>query len=1277
MFLKSLHISGFKSFADKTALEFHPGVTAIVGPNGCGKSNVVDAIRWVLGETSAKALRGGEMADVIFNGTDKRKQLGLAEVMLTLGDCEDTLGTDFNEICVGRRVYRDGRSEYLINKKACRLKDINELFMDTGIGRSSYSIMEQGKIDLLLSSKPEDRRQVFEEAAGITKFKQQKREALRKLEYTEANLLRITDIIEEQRRQMGSLQRQASKARRYANLLEQVKILDTHLSHRQFEVLGAEYEELKTSINSLRISQEELQVKVEDGQRNVSVARTELQQLEHRIAEQRHREIEQQNRIHSAKNRIEFNEERQRELGSLIERNESDIRGARERLESQEAELATTEENLSAIREKVQQQEDEMREFERNTGSIRRRRAAMESGLSEMRNTQAANKSLVATLTAQLESGRAQLAASETRLTQISEEYDRLVEDRDARQTEEAAMEIRQSEHESQAEELRRELNQLEECYRVAKSELAGVAEEETKLSRECTQTKTRLETLKQMAASGEGFESGTKEVLKGLDDPDRFQGALKGVVANLIEVEEDFVPAIEAALGHSLQAVIVTQADEAQAMLSSLEDGERGQASLIPEDLLQAQPKPGKAPEESLGWAIDHLKADSEVKPVIQQLLAGVLVVEDLKVALDLHGKDGLTLVTRKGEVLTSQGVLTGGSRKKSGSSALDRQREIRGLEKQAKALETKLGAVETRRMELEQSAQEAREELELQKERLQQNKVERSTVEGQLNLVRREIHQFESKLQSSEREKEDHLQRQEIGEEKQTALGERKQSILAELQQLGDDLREMEAGLEKIQIQETEANNKLNELRTVLAVERRTQEALEHQREPLVRRIRELKEDLQQREGEIETYQERIANAKTETERLRIDIRENERGLEATQTERQQLETNRAEQAAEIERGEAEVARMRQEVTRMNDQRGKEEIRSTQLELRMENLTSSIQERYQVDLTTFRPDSHALLAAIEEQRKSFERTMKRRGEEVDAEVADEEAAEEEDEEFRDESEPDWDFVESIIGEQKRKLDSMGHVNLDAIAEYEELEERFNLMQEQHDDLVKSKDDLLKVIQKINRTTRSMFAETFEQVRQNFRSMFSELFGQGAQANLVLLDDEDPLECGIEIIAKPPGKRLQSITLLSGGERSMTAVALLFAIYMVKPSPFCVLDELDAPLDEANIGRFTRVLDRFSSESQFIIVTHSKRTMSRADVIYGVSMEEYGVSKTLGMKFSSGGLGSNGNGSSSGSVASSSNGGEGASAVAPPKKKRPKSRAVSPKAGSGSSAQA
>lgn len=1296
MFLKSLEINGFKSFADPTLFEFHPGVTGIVGPNGCGKSNVVDAIRWVLGETSAKALRGGEMADVIFNGTEKRKQLGMAEVVLTLGDCSKALGIEFEEMSVGRRVYRDGKSEYLLNRKPCRLKDINDLFMDTGIGRSSYSVMEQGKIDMLLSSKPEDRRQVFEEAAGITKFKQQKREALRKLDYTEANLVRITDIIEEQRRQMGSLQRQAAKARRYASLLDHVRVLDTHFSHRKFAELNAERSELVVSVEALRKQQEEMQANIETGQTGLNDTRQAFQRVEEQLGDLRQREIEQQNRIQGAHNRIGFNDERRKELLALIERNQTDITSNEDKLNAQQRDLFHTDESLEAIGGQIEKQERELENYVRQTEEIRKEREDIESSLNENRSSSAAAESLIATLTAQLESGRNQLESSTQRLTQLGEEVGRVQKDLEAKTKEDEALNKDREKHEKTRENLEIELKQLEDALDTAQRDLAAAREAETELSRELTEKQTRLETLQQLVASGEGFERGTQEVLKGLDQPDFFKNAVRGVVANFIEVENEFIPAIEASLGHLLQAVVVADATMAQAMLESLQRGELGQASLIPENLLT--PNGGvqlqTTPANAKGWAIDKVKPEARVEPVVSELLKNVLIVENFEAALELR-KDfpDVSFATLNGEFLSSEGILTGGVRKGGAASILERQSEIKTLETDTEQLRTNLATQKKVVVSLEETVDSAKLEADTHRERLQQIRVTLSTVDGQLALVQREIQQFDSKLESLRWEEDELKERKEAGETKLEELETNRKTAQETIQKLNLTAQELEDRGQLVREKETEATSLLNDLKTSLAVEKRAQEALQQQRSPMASRMQELNDIIRRRKSEIETYNERIENASEESEKLRGEISEAEGELEGVVEQRRELEGKRGEHLSKIEKGEAELVTLRQEVQKVADQRGKEEIRSTQLELRLENLTETIRERYQIELEVFEPDSHTLLAVIGEQRKAHDKSERRRATmaakaaaeeeapepvveaptdeaepdgaeeaaeveaevegseepaaaeeeeaeieaeldeneeseegEIEAELEDEEevAAELENLEIPDESQPDWDFVESILGGLRRKLDSMGPVNLDAIEEYDELEERFNMMQQQHDDLVNSKEELLKVIEKINTTTREMFAETFVQVRDNFREMFTELFGKGAQANLVLLDDDDPLESGIEIIAKPPGKKLQSISLLSGGERSMTAVALLFAIYMVKPSPFCVLDELDAPLDEANIERFIRVLDRFINDSQFIIVTHSKRTMSRADVMYGVSMEEFGVSKTLSIHFSS-----------------------------------------------------
>ncbi|MEM8954100.1 MAG: AAA family ATPase, partial [Verrucomicrobiota bacterium] len=535
----------------------------------------------------------------------------------------------------------------------------------------------------------------------------------------------------------------------------------------------------------------------------------------------------------------------------------------------------------------------------------------------------------------------------------------------------------------------------------------------------------------------------------------------------------------------------------------------------------------------------------------------------------------------------------------------------------------------------------------LEVDRERLQHTRLVHSTLDGKQNLLGREIQTLETKIESLEWEQAEVEKRAEASDANMSGLHEQQDAAALNLEQTRARINQLTDELKNTEKLAHESAAQVNDLRTALAVEQRTHENLREQREPMTSRMRELNDIIERRRKEIEAYHDRIASSAEENERLG---KESEAAREVTtelEQQMQQLGEQRSDRAAAIETAEAELIELRRTLSANQEQRGNEEIKTTQLDLRIENVRTTILQRYQIHLENFEPDPHALLAAIETQKKARSSAEKRRATRAAKEAAQEDGTDDQDHpetedplpeaESETESpaqepetepapvatdgEPDWTFVESVVNELKQKLDSMGPVNIEAIEEFEELEERHTFLDGQHKDLVEGREELLRVISKINRETRKKFAETFATIRTNFQDMFSELFGKGAKADLVLMDESDPLECGIEIIAKPPGKKLQSISLLSGGERSMTAVALLFAIYMVKPSPFCVLDELDAPLDEANIERFLRVLDRFIGQSQFVIVTHSKRTMSRADIMYGVTMEEYGVSKRIGMK--------------------------------------------------------
>jgi len=1252
MYLKSLQIHGFKSFADNTVLKFHRGVTGIVGPNGCGKSNVVDAIRWVLGETSAKALRGGEMADVIFNGTDRRKPLGMAEVTLTLGDCEKSLKVDYNEVSITRRVFRDGKSEYRINNTLCRLRDIHELFMDTGIGRSAYSIMEQGKIDMLLSSKPEDRRAVFEEAAGITKFKKEKREALRKLEFTEANLLRVSDVLAEQERRMNSLKRQVAKARRYQGLATDVKVLDTHFSHKKFKEMNAEREELRNSLRGLDAKLIELERELPDKESSVRAARERSQELEAQLSVLRNELNEHRSTVQSAESRLAFNAERRNELEGRIGQNRLDIDQTLGKVSQQEFDFESMRSELTSLSEKIHEQEQKLTQQDKIVSEKRADRDAKEASLRETRAESNKAQSLIASTQARIESSLAQVEGNRDRARQLEEELNRhtlqLEEARLERENIVADLESRDAKLST----LEEEFASSERNFQKLRGDLDSQREIAKQSHRELAEKSSRLTVLQQLLSSGEGYQRGTQSVLSGLDDPDLYKNGTRGVLSNFIQVGDEFAPAVEAALGSHLQTVLVRDSSLAESIIEKLTLKNLGEACILSEDFVPVnkESQVQALPDGAKAWALDKVQVDKSVVTVVQTLLDNVLIVDSLKTAIKLRSSySDLIFVTLEGEMLGVEGIIRGGRSSGEETSVLQRQNEVRSLEEEVSLLAKAEEEAQQKVLEIEKEISEVQEAVEVSRDRLQQHKVERSTLEGQMSLAAREVESLEGKIEHVQWEQSQLEERDQSTLVNREEMEEELQSARVRLDNLEGEEATISSELEEARLRQVEAADVLNELRTAVAVERRSLESASAQQGPMETRLNELRELAVRRESEIASFSERIESSVEEDEQLRQNAESSQVRVTELEAELEESASSRAHLLEEIEAAESVLGELRKEVSKMTDQRGREEVAATKVDLRLENLLTGIQERHQIDITVFRPDPHALATCIENQKKAHSRMLKRQGnsEEAESNKSNEEAlaaeptpeeieavsealkeVDEDDQQEillpKDYAEPDWGFVESSLSELKRKLDSMGPVNVDAIEEFEELEERHNFVRNQHDDLVNSKDELLNVIEKINVETERLFGETFAKVRKNFREMFKELFGEKGKADLILMDEDDPLESGIEVIAKPPGKKLQSISLLSGGERSMTAVALLFSIYMVKPSPFCVLDELDAPLDESNIGRFLRVLDRFIDQSQFIIVTHSKRTMGRADVMYGVTMEEFGVSKPVGMRLTS-----------------------------------------------------
>ena len=1172
MHLQSLELFGFKSFADKTVFNFHEGVTAIVGPNGCGKSNVLDAVRWALGEQSAKSLRGEEMADVIFNGAETRKPVGFAEVSLTFTDCAEELGIEWHDVRVTRRVYRDGNSEYLLNKTPCRLRDIQSLFADTGIARTAYSMMEQGRIDMILSSRPEDRRAVFEEAAGITKYKTQKREALRKLEATEANLLRIGDVIKEVKRQIGSLQRQAGKARRYQALHADLRVLETHHARKELDSLEREFTVCREEIDRLTQSEHSTRGRIDDDESALGNERRALDKLDVEIADSRAEVQRLDSEIVAHRNRIEFNNQRAEELAGLIQRARQDIAEAEAKRKKHAAEIEQTNSSIAKIERYLKEKAAELTEVSALAGEMHKDRTERGTRLQTLQIALSKSESRISALDAELSGTKARRELTAAQIEQLAREIKTSSEARE-KLVAQIAVSVNVS---------RRALGDVETSLREREKLLAQAEQHLAVLERTLAEKRSRLDVLRQLNQEGEGLTQGSQAVLKGTHSSVKVREAVAGSLVSQLDVDPKFIQAIEAALGRNLHAIILKDAKLASEIIASLKKNKLGQAALLIPELTAPAGKPAETapPKGALAWAIDKLTAPQPLEPLVRQLLGNLAVFPDLEQALECKQREpALAMATLAGEYVSAEGVVFGGSTDVRAASPLERKAEIADLAKEQAALVKERDAMCVKRDEA------------------------KTAVEIAMRLER-EVSEAGRKI--------DNLQSEKAALERQVAMAdERIAHLERELQSVRDQLAKektefgaFETAQKQTTSREEELTEEINQLRLGIATDRQRHEHLIAQREPMSARDAELVELITVRSTDIAMYERKLATHAEES-------RESETLIESQTAQREEVEANnakiasqRAARLAAISDREKELRRLRDSLGELQDRRAQRQVRESQLQMKIDNLVTHISRSYQIDLRGFAGDQPAFEKVL---RVQFKRNEQLEGAASAAPGSPELASQD---------------LEKLIAKLRTQLDNMGPVNLDAVHEYDELEDRYKFLEAQNTDLTTSRRELLDVIARINSTTRKLFGETFERVRANFREIFGELF-RGGRADLSLLDENDPLNCGIEITAKPPGKQLQTVSLLSGGERSMVAVALLFAIYMVRPSPFCILDEVDAALDENNINCFIRVLDRFVQQSQFIIITHNKRTIAKADILYGVTMEERGVSKLVGVRLS------------------------------------------------------
>ena len=1172
MYLKNIEVYGFKSFAQKINFEFHNGITGIVGPNGSGKSNVGDAVRWVLGEQSAKQLRGGNMQDVIFSGTENRKPLSFASVSITLDNSDHKLPVDYNEVTVARRLYRSGESEYLINGSGCRLKDIQEMFYDTGIGKEGYSIIGQGQIDKILSGKPEERRELFDEAAGIVKFKRRKITTLKKLDEERQNLVRVTDILSELTKQLGPLERQSETARIYLAKRDELKELDINLFLLDHQRTGELLNELETKLSQAQQELDEAQSAYEQTKAEYERLEQELEELNTKLdalkeEQQENALLKQQyeGQVKVLEEQISSGRQNSEHFRSRLTVLKDDLQKRSEEKEKLTEERAALYNRLKETRDNLKKETESLENIVSNVDECTQ---AVEDGkneIIEILNSRATTKGKAQRFDAMMEQLDIRKAEVSRRILRLKSEEAILESDREKAQKQyDAVTNVIQSTN-AECVRLDEEIHQIQEKLKKQNSQIEIG---QTAYHREAS----RLESLRNITERYDGYGNSIRRVMEQKSS----EPGIRGVVADIIHVQKDYEVAIETALGGSIQNIVTDNEQTAKRMISFLKKNRYGRATFLP--LSNISGRGGLAQKDVLrepgvvGTANTLVEADAEYSELVMYLLGRVLVVDNIDHAIAIGKKyrHSLRMVTIEGESLSPGGSMTGGAFKNN-SNLLGRRREIEELEKSVGILKKELEETQRAIGENRSRRNVLRDTIADFQQQLQQQYVEQNTAKMNLAQIQEKEDEIQSSYRRIEREQEE--LRQQAGEIRQDHS-----SIARELEDSQKDEKELEVfietkqkELEEWKAEETEKNHVLEKIRL-------EESSLEQQNHFL-------QENISRLENEIEAYHR----------------------------ESEEITENLSRSAEEIHKKEDGIAELKKAVTECT---GKEEVldarriewqeekekRSTSHKSFFEKRDHLSEKTSLLDKECFRLRSQA--EKIEEQRESQISYMWE-----EYEITPNNALQ-----YRKEELTDRQTIKKDVLRIKDEIRKLGSVNVNAIEDYKNLLERHTFLSAQYEDIVKAEETLEGIIQELDEGMRKQFTEKFRDIQREFDKAFKELFG-GGKGTLELAEDEDILEAGIRIISQPPGKKLQNMMQLSGGEKALTAIALLFAIQNLKPSPFCLLDEIEAALDDSNVGRFASYLQKLTKNTQFIIITHRRGTMNAADRLYGITMQEKGVS--------------------------------------------------------------
>ncbi len=1183
MYLKRLELQGFKSFADKTVLEFRPGITSVIGPNGSGKSNISDSIRWVLGEQSMKSLRGSNSSDIIFAGTQNRKSLGFAEASIVIDNSDGKLPIEYNEVTVTRKIYRSGETGYFINKVPCRLKDILELFMDTGIGKDGYSIIGQGKIDEILSNKSEDRRKIFEEAAGIVKYRTRKQESEKKLEQTKLNLLRINDILAEIEGSLEPLKIQSEKAKKFLDLREELKSVEVGLFIYNIENYKTKLEEIVKDEQILNSQYEDEVQKQENIRVLKEKLKSEIEEVTSKIEEMQNLGFESTNKIEKinsdinvAKERIENNKQNSNRFKEEIQ--EVKIRNTE--LEEEKKQKQEKKINLNTNREKF---EKELQEKEEKLNELTKKLSTKELEIEQKKQKVESSIDLKYEIASKINEQDVNYENLSKRQKTVKQEINSAISELD-----EARMrkqEISKVFYEIEAK--RNEQTSKIKEANTKKEESIGILKEyETKISNlnyDLRMKDSRLKFLIETEKEKEGYTKSVKNLLLECEKNTNLNKGMNGVLANLISAPEEYEIAIEMCLGAALQNVVTETEEDAKKLIEFLRKGNLGRASFLPITAVKGKKLEkinDKGIEGIIGVASDLVKYNKKYEQIVLNLLGRTVIVDEMNNAILLAKRNNYSfrIVTLKGDLINPSGAMTGGSVSQKTVNILGRGREIESLEKQIKKLENAIEEKVKEKEEYKKSIEDILKNSERLEKTLQEIEIIYATEKQKMVSIEENISKLQARL---EKLKSEVISIDTQMQENRKVKQEKEEQIV----RLSKEIEELNTVIEEFSKDNKDSQTYIDNLNFDITNLKISVSSFDESNISIDEMLERINIDIENNNSSIKNKEEQIVNISNENIELEQNIEKLKTQIEQIKIEAknssnmiEELKNSRVGKNGKLSTIENEIAEKFKIIEELKEQIVKVDVKKTKLEQDIEQIVNQLWEEYEIT-----PNNA----------EGYERPTN---------IA---------------------LATKQVHSLRNEIRNLGSINIDSIEEYKKAKERYDFMSEQRLDLEEAAAKLRKIISEMTETMKKEFIEKFNIINKNFNEVFIELFG-GGKAELILEDESNILECGIDIKVQPTGKKLQNMMLLSGGERAFTAIALLFAILKINPAPFCILDEIEAALDDVNVYRYAEYLKKFSMETQFLVITHRKGTMEAADTVYGVTMEENGISKLLSMKLAS-----------------------------------------------------